>query len=205
MRKITEIRKVGTGARYKLFLDDEYFGTYEAEILARHGLKSGEEYDEKFFEDLKFENGDYACFNRGLSSLEKSMKSEKMLRDYLKEREYPLSCIDKAVDKLKDYGYIDDEAFCDNFISIYSGSKSRRKIKYDLLSKGVNVDLIERKLENLNDEDEEEKCYKFAKKYMKNKEFDLKNKQKLYNHLAGKGFEFGFIGNVWERLQNDVD
>lgn len=203
MKEITEIKKVGNGDRYKLYLDGEYAGDFEAEILARHCLKSGEQYDEEFFKELILENGDYACFNRGLNALEKSMKSEKMMKRFLKEKGYPISCINKAIEKLKEYGYIDDSAFAENFISCYSSSKSKRKIKYDLLEKGISEEIIDSKLETFNEEDEEAKCLKFAEKYMKNKEFDLKNKQKLYNHLAGKGFDFDDINHAWQKLKDD--
>lgn len=202
MKEITEIKKVGKGERYKLYLDGQYAGVYEAEILARHNLKSGDSYEEDFFKSLEIENGDYACFNRGLAAIEKSMKSEKMLKSYLKEKGYPTTCINKAVDKLKEYGYIDDDAFVESFIASYSSSKSKRKMKYDLLSKGINEDIIENKLESIEDEDERAKCMKFALKYMKNREFDLKNKQKLYNHLAGKGFDYDDISYSWEALKN---
>lgn len=201
MKTITEIKKIGKGLRYNLYLDDQFFGVYEAEILARHCLKTGQSFDDQFFEDLKIENGDYACFNRGLSLLEKSMKSEKMLKDYLREKGYPKACIEKAVNKLSEYGYIDDQAFCENYINSYSSSKSKRKLKYDLLSKGIKEDIIDEKLENLLDEDSErEKLFLLAEKYMKNKEFDLKNKQKFYNHFAGKGYDYGMIANAWEEL-----
>jgi len=203
MKEITEIKKVGRGERYKLYLDGEYAGVYEAEILARHSLKTGEKYNKDFFDELEIENGDYACFNRSLNALEKSMKSEKMLKTYLKEKGYPISCINKAIEKLKEYGYIDDEAFAENFIASYSSSKSKRKIKYDLMGKGINEEIIERKLSCLDDEDEREKCLKFASKFMRNREYDLKNKQKLYNHLAGKGFSFDDISYIWEQLKND--
>ena len=204
MKKITEIAKIGKGLRYKLYIDDEFFGIYEAEILARHCLKTGQEFDENFFEELKLENGDYACFNRGLSLLEKSMKSEKMVSDYLKGKGYPKSCIDKAIEKLKDYGYINDENFCESFINSYCFVKSRKKLKYDLLSKGIKENIIDQKLAELMDEDEErENLLSLAQKYMKNKEFDLKNKQKFYNHFAGKGYDYSIILNVWETIQND--
>lgn len=201
MKTITEIKKIGKGLRYNLYLDDQFFGVYEAEILARHCLKTGQSFDDQFFEDLKIENGDYACFNRGLSLLEKSMKSEKMLKDYLREKGYPKVCIEKAVIKLSEYGYIDDQAFCENYINSYSSLKSKRKLKYDLLSKGIKENIIDEKLENLLDEDSErEKLFLLAEKYMKNKEFDLKNKQKFYNHFAGKGYDYGMIANAWEEL-----
>ena len=201
MKTITEIKKTGQGLRYNLYLDDQFFGVYEPEILARHCLKTGQSFDDQFFEDLKIENGDYACFNRGLSLLEKSMKSEKMLKDYLREKGYPKVCIEKAVIKLSEYGYIDDQAFCENYINSYSSLKSKRKLKYDLLSKGIKENIIDEKLENLLDEDSErEKLFLLAEKYMKNKEFDLKNKQKFYNHFAGKGYDYGMIANAWEEL-----
>lgn len=203
MKTITEIKKIGKGLRYNLYLDDEFFGIYEAEILARHCLKTGQTFDDDFFEELKIENGDYACFNRGLSLLEKGMKSEKMLKDYLREKGYPKSCIDKASEKLKEYGYINDVIFCENYISSYINSKSKRKLKYDLLSKGIEESVIDEKLKELvNDEQESDNLANLALKYMKNKEFDIKTKQKFYNHFAGKGYDYGMIANAWEELQH---
>ena len=203
MKTITEIKKIGKGLRYNLYLDDEFFGVYEAEILARHCLKTGQSFDDDFFEELKIENGDYACFNRGLTLLEKSMKSEKMLKDYLREKGYPKSCIEKASEKLKEYGYIDDIAFCENYINSYLNSKSKRRLKYDLLAKGIKENEIEEKLEQLlGDEQEKDNLINLAQKYMKNKEFDIKNKQKFYNHFAGKGYDYGMIANAWEEIQN---
>ena len=145
MKQITEIKKIGRGERYKLFLDDEFVGVYEAEILARYCLKTGQSYEDEFFDNLSIENGDYACFNRGLNALEKSMKTKKMLRDYLREKGYPKNCIDKACEKLAEYGYINDESFCENFIISYRNQKSKRKMKYDLLSKGVKEEIEEYK------------------------------------------------------------
>ncbi len=206
MRTITEIKKIGKGLRYNLYLDDEFYGVYEAEILARYSLKTGQTYNDDFYEKLKIENGDYACFNRGLSLLGKSMKSEKMLKDYLREKGYPKSCIEKACEKLKEYGYIDDDAFCENYINSYLFSKSKRKLKYDLLSKGIDENIIDIKLNELiGDEQEFDNLTNLAFKYMKNKEFDLKSKQKFYNHFAGKGYDYGLISTVWEKVQNGRD
>ena len=204
MKEITEIKKIGRGDRYHIFLDGEYFGTFEAEILAKASVKTGQSYDEDFYEKLKIENGNYACFNRGLGLLEKTMKTEKMLKDYLRKKGYPKECIERATEKLKSYGYINDEVFAETFISSYKNVKSKRKLLYDLMSKGVDKELIEEKLNEMtNEEDEKEKCVILAEKYMKNKELDIKTKQKLFNHLAGKGFDYSSISYAWEKIESD--
>lgn len=203
MKEITQIKKIGKGHRYYLYLDDELFGVYEDEVLARLCLKCGQSYDDDFFERLKIENGDYACFNRGLSILEKSLKSEKMLYDYLKGKGYPNECIKRAIDKLKSYGYIDDEGYCESYINSYS-SKSKKKLKYELLAKGIDGEIIDNKLnELLMDELEEEKAIKEGYKYLKNKTFDIKTKQKFYNHMIGKGFDYSQIQKAWEEVSDD--
>lgn len=203
MKTITEIKKIGKGERYYLYLDDELFGVYEGEILARYSLKSGQSFEDDFFENLKLENGDYACFNRSLGVLEKSMKSEKMLIDYLREKGYPKSCIEKAIKKLEEYGYIDDESFAENFIRSYSCSKSKRKLKYDLLGKGISEKIIDEKLGVLvDDEQERELLFILAKKYLNGKILDQKTKQKFYSHFAGKGFDFALIGSAWEEAEH---
>lgn len=203
MKTITEIKKIGKGERYYLYLDNEFFGIYEAEILAKKGLKTGQSFNEDFFEKLKIENGNFACFNRGLKVLEKSMKTERMLCDYLKQKGYPLECIESAVKKIKDYGFINDESYCENYIQTYQNSKSKRKMKYDLLAKGIDEETIAIELEKIDDEEERKKCLFLAKKYMKNKEFDLKTKQKLYNHLISKGFDYSDINYTWETLKEN--
>ena len=202
---ITEIKKIGKGDRYYLYVDDNLFGIIEAEILARHHMKQGLEMSEKELEKIRMENGDYACFNRGLSILAKSMKSEKMLKDFLRVKGYPLECIDRAVDKLKEYGYIDDESFCENYIAVNSFSKSRRKLKYELLSKGIDEQIIEDKMSNFEDEKEEDLCKRLAERYLKNKDFDLKTKQKYFNSMLGKGFDYSLILKIWEEITNDRD
>ena len=81
---------------------------------------------------------------------------------------------------LKEYGYINDENFCESYINSYRTSKSKKKLKYDLMTKGIKENIIVEKLEELlDDEEERENLLNLAQKYMKNKEFDLKNKQKF--------------------------
>lgn len=201
--KITEIKKIGRGERYYFFVDQVCQGVIEAEVLAKHNLKTGQEIDQQFLDQLIVENGDYACFNRSLSLLAKVMKTEKQLRDFLKEKKYPEICIDNAIEKLKDYNYINDEVFCENYVGFYLDKKSKRQIKFELMQKGVNSELVDNVVQKLNDESEMKVCLKYAEKFIKNRNIDKKTKQKFYNHLAGKGFDFAVISKVWEEISDD--
>ena len=86
-----------------------------------------------------------------------------------------------------------------------SAEKSKRKIKYELLSKGVDEQIIEEKLATFEDEEEEAVCRRLAEKYLRNKEFDLKTKQKYFNSMLGKGFDYSLILKMWEEITNDRD
>lgn len=204
--EITEIKKIGKGKRYYLFVNGNNEGDFESEILAKYQLKTGQDIDGEFLKKIKIENGDLASFDRALGYLEKGMKSEKGIKDYLCGKGYPDECIARAVEKLIEYGYINDEVYAENFIRTYSNSKGRKKIKYDLLAKGIGSEIIEEKLEEIfQPEDEVELCHRLAEKFLKNKELDQKTKEKLYRHLASKGFSFDIISSVVRRVTNGRD
>jgi len=202
--QITEITKIGKGIRYKLEVDYNFEGVFEAEVLARYNLKTGQEIDEDFLNSLKIENGDFACFDRGLGLLERGMKSQKQVEDYLKGKGYPISCIENAVKKLTEYGYINDEVFAKEYVKLYSQKDGKRKIEFALKNKGVDEEIISKAIEeNLNEKTMDETCFKLAKKKAKNMELDSKGRQKLYTYLAGKGFDFETIKRVVNLLQNN--
>lgn len=203
--EITEIQKIGKGMRYRVFVDEQLVGIFEAEILAKCGWKTGQDISQEQLDTWKLENGDYACFDRALGVLEKGMKTEKTIKDYLLQKGYPEICIEKAVVKLKDYGYINDAVFAESYIRTYGALKGSKKLKYDLLGKGIAADIVAEKLESEIDADEQEAaCQKFAMKYIKGKDWDQKTKQKLYAHLVAKGFEFDLISRIVREIESQT-
>ena len=194
---ITEIKKIGRGDRYSIYCDDVFFMQIETEILVKNKLKLGQELSEEQAQNLKLQNGDYASFDKALSYLEKGMKTQKGIRDYLKKKGYLDESIDKAIEKLIEYGYINDELFAESYINTYCNIKGKQKIKFELIAKGIDKQIIEQKLEDLLDEDEQiNACFALAKKYLKNKVIDEKTYQKLCAHLVSKGFSYDTISKV---------
>lgn len=204
--QITEIKKIGRGDRYSIFIDGVFDGTLEAEILVKHKLKTGDEIDEEKWRQIKLENGKLSAFSRAVGYIEKSLKTQKQLQTHLKEKGFLQESIDDAVQKLKEYGYIDDKVYAENYIKTYKDKKGKIKLKFDLLSKGVAADVIEEALQEFVDEDEQyAACEKLLKKYVKNKPQDVKLKSKAYAHLFSKGFSGDIISRAIGKVFSEVE
>ena len=204
--QITEIKKIGKGDRYYLIIDEVRTFVVEAEILARYKLKTFDEIDEDYLNKLLLDNGELACFDRALTYLEKNIKTEKGIRDYLKQKGFLDESVDNAVEKLIEYGYIDDSVYAENYIRTYADKKGRKLLRFELSIKGVDKAIIEAKLEELLDfEDEFASCKELCKKYVKNKIVDQKLKQKAYAHLVSKGFSSDIISRVLKEELCEVE
>lgn len=202
--QITELKKIGKGLRYSLKVDDKFEGVFESEILAKYNLKTGQEIDQDFLDSLKNENGNFACFDRALNLLEHGAKTQKQVYDYLKGKGYPQDCITKAMQKLEDYGYLDDQAYANEYVKLYGQKDGEKKIRFALKSKGVNDEQISNAIENFLDNDVQiQTCYNLATKKTKNMELDAKNKQKLFAYLAGRGFSFDIIKSAINKMESE--
>ncbi len=195
--QITEIKKIGRGDRYYLTVDEVSRFVVEAEILAKYKLKTDEEIDGNFLNKILLENGELACFDRALTYLEKNIKTEKGIREYLKQKGFLDESVGNAIEKLKEYGYIDDSIYAENYIRTYGNKKGRKLLRFELSLKGLDKVIIEEKLEELLEADDEyEACKALCIKYIKNKTLDSKLKQKAYAHLTTKGFSSDIISRV---------
>ena len=81
-----------------------------------------------------------------LALLEFRDRTEWELRQKLKEREYSAEEIDETVLFLKEYRYLDDEAYAGRYIRSCAARKSRRQIRADLEHKGVSREIIDLQL-----------------------------------------------------------
>lgn len=205
---ITEIKKTKNAMRYHLYVDDKFFSIFLDEILAKYKLKTGQEIDEDELFEIKKENDEKLAFDMALSYLEKYNVSTKGLKDYLKKKNLDKNAIDSACEKLKNYGYLDDKIFAKNYFESLSSSKGKVVIGRKLREKGISSEIIEELLANVDDESEEERAFETAKKFAKNRENNLKNKQKCLAHLIYKGYDYSVASKVTNQIftkENDND
>lgn len=201
---MSKITKIETGKRNKervnVYIDDEYAFSINMELVYKFGLKVNEEVNkEKLIEISKSENLS-KCKESALRTIEKSYKTEKEIRDKLLSKEFDSETVDNTIDFLIEYGFIDDSKFVSMYIKDRIRTQGRNKIRYSLISKGVNKLLIEEAFSTLDRDDEMERAIVLCeKKYLnisKREDDDFKIKNKLTRYLLGRGYDYDIAKEV---------
>ncbi len=197
---ITKIKRIGNTSRFHVLVDDEWAGIFLDEILARYQLKNGTSLDEEKYFEIKKENDEKVAFDMAVGYIERYVVSEKGLHDYLRKKSFNFEVISKTVEKLQEYGMIDDEKFAKNYFESVSAGKGKRAVAQKLKSKGVSNEIIDSLLEGIDEESEFENAKVLAEKFVKNRQKDAKIKLKCLAHLIYKGYDY----SVAQRATKEV-
>ena len=207
MAKITKIEiQKRNKERVNLFLDGEYAFSLSAELVYKEGLKTNDEIDSEKLKILAEHESLIRCKNSALRIIEKSYKTEKEVRDKLILKGYEDNSINKSIEFLKEYNFINDSNYTKAFISDKLKSQGSQKIKYTLIQKGISKDNIDEELSNLNKENEKNVALNIAKKKLniiKKKENDnYKISGKLYRYLISKGYGYDVTNEVVKEIMS---
>ena len=127
---------------------------------------------------------------RALHLLERQDRTEKQLREKLRQGGYPEHCIEDAIEYVKGYHYLDDYRYACIYIRYRQEKKSRQRLCMDLAAKGVERDLIETALEEEYFSDDIEKIMELLRKRHYTFEAAEENeKRKQYQFLLRRGFQ----------------
>ena len=185
-----------------VFVASTDIGEYDlfSEIIVKYSLGNGEIDDEKFKRAVK-ESMEKIAFNVAVKYASSKLKTEKQIRDYLYKKEFKKATILSVIEKLKEYGVIDDKIYMESYIKS-NPNFSKNKLKQKLIMSGISKDLIDEKLNDLEDEDS---CLTNAKKFLKNKIMDQKTREKLIRRLTYLGYSWDSINSVLKTLNFDEE
>ena len=191
--------------------DDEKFLILALEVFLKSGLKKGDEISENRFSFLIEQNKLFHIKQRAFRLLGRRMHSASELRRKLWNKDYEQKLIDEVIKDLKNNGYLNDDEFIREFVAekIKTKSWSNKKVKTELLKRGIESKLIDEMMKGHASNSELENAMKLArKKYdqliKKNLETkDLRNKLSAF--LFSKGFEYDLIKEVCSSLINNED
>jgi regulatory protein len=204
-KKITSLKiQQKNHQRVNVYLDGEFaFGL--SRIIAAW-LYVGQELSDEKIAQLQEEDSSEKAYQRALHFLSFRPRSTTEVQKYLLEHQVQEEKIETVVERLKNIGLLDDNRFAETWVENRSEfrPRSRRALAYELRMHGLDDQVIQETLENINT-DEETFAYQAALKKSRN----LKNlewqefRKKLSGFLARRGFGYDTIQPVVKRIWDE--
>ena len=146
---------------------------------------------------------DRKAMNVAFAYLTTRARTESEIRGRLASRSFSPEVIDSVLQKLHEYGYVDDQRYAQQFAQENAGRISSRMISNKLRQRGISRQLIEQ-----IDTDEArnfEAALTYAKKAIGkiHDEDNRKRRHRLTQRLLYRGFDYDTAARVWDRLNDD--
>ena len=202
MGKITRlVMGKNRNKRINVFLDGNFAFSLLAEVALKEGLKVGQELSDARVEALTGADRYQRCYNAAVRYLAYRPRSESEVRQRLQRHGFDSDCTEKAIGRLKEQGLVDDMAFAqfwkDNRESF--SPRSRRLTRLELQRKGLNSDIIETVVNEL---DESESAYRAA--LSKARRLAVSDYQifrrRMSEHLSRRGFTYDVIKETVQKI-----
>lgn len=140
----------------------------------------------------------YTALNYSLYLLSKRDYSEQELRRKLKLKEYSQDEIEQAISKAQENRWQSDERFCSAYLRYRAlQGYGPRRLRQELLQKGVKDWIISQELENC-----EVDWFELAEKVFEKKRpttWDLKAKQKMWRYMTSHGFSNDHFSHLMDQ------
>lgn len=191
MNEITAILpQVKDKRRCNIYIDGRFCCGLTLEATVKNRLKVGQIVTEEKLAEIQLESEKDTAFDKVLTHLSATRKTEKQIRTFLAGKGYLPVVVDYVVEKLRGYDFLNDGEYADAYVESVSARKGGRLIRMELQGKGVSDEEIERALSEREEGAEEEAAKAILTKYMRNKPFDKETLSKAYRYLMGKGFDY---------------
>lgn len=201
MSQITSIEpQVKDKNRCNVYVDGRFYCGIKLEVAVKYRLKAGMTVDKSYLDEIQLETEKAQAVDKALTHLSASPKTEKQMRDFLIKKGYVAAVADYVMERLKYYGYVDDDNYCKTYVQSVSG-KSKRAMEAELIKRGAEKSAIERALSDF--EDDAEEVYTLLQKYMRGKQLSRENLYKGSRYLISKGYDYDAVKDACERLEND--
>lgn len=186
--------------RCNIYINGEYAFSCNKEIAYRYKLKENSAIKIADIKHALIENNYLSCKDTALNIIERSYKSEKEIREKLQSKGYDEKSIDKSIDFLKSYNYLDDVKYVELYIKEKIKTQGKNKIKYSLLRKGISEEIVKAKLELIDNDIQYTAAEIMAKKKYTLLVKEEKDIRKLYKKLGEFLMRNGYDGDLVKEI-----
>ncbi|MFT5874393.1 MAG: regulatory protein [Clostridium sp.] len=195
--------------RVNIYMNDEFAFACDAQLVYIHNITKGRTMEKENLEDIVNEDNYIKGKNAALHFLERSFKSAKQVVDKLTFKEFDVKTIDRVMEFLKQYDFVNDERFVELFIKEKIKCNGKNKIKFALLKKFLPKELIKEGLDKITSEEQMEIALKLGEKKIVTLSKSEKDTKKLYkktsDYLARSGYDYEIIKEVLAKVTQKDD
>lgn len=193
----------GRGKKIHILIDDEYQITTDVDFWAENYIKDGTHITEEQWNELVTAINYKKAVNKCYDLLSRRDHSVKELRNKLL-RTVDEASADKAIDKMMELGYLDDERYADILLNHLVNEKRMSKsfIKQEMYKRGLSADIIALKLDDA-EIDNPSSCAELILTKYKNKLNIEGGKEKVIASLMRKGFSYYDIKSAFDMIENE--
>ena len=191
LNEITAITpQVKDKTRCNIYVDGRFCCGLTLETTVKNRLRVGKIVTQEALSNMQLESEKNTAFDKALTHLSATRKTEKQIREFLQGKGYLDGVIDYVLEKLRGYNFLNDGEYAEAYVESAGKRKGGKLIRMELRGKGVADTEIDAALGNLDEETQVDAAKAILTKYMRGKIADTATLQKAYRYLMGKGFDY---------------
>ncbi len=160
--------------RCNLFIDGEFYAGVSLETVMKFRLKAGTETNEKELGEMLAEAEKSEALEKAFSYVSETLKTKRQVKEYLLRKGFSEKACFYAIDKLKEYGYINDAEYAKRFIESTGKTQGKRLMAFKLMAKGVRKEEIESAYEEVGGKAGEKRRRARGKTFKKQRAYQRK-------------------------------
>jgi regulatory protein len=194
-----------TAERMNIYLDGRYAFSMSVRALSEHPVSVGDHLSPADIERLRNADEPDRAVTTALNLLTHRGRSERELRQRLRQKGYTSTAIDEAIRRVVEWGYLNDEQFAASWVEQRSSGRprSRRALAHELREKGVDRQIIETTIEEADIDELADARRLGADKWRKEgaQESD-RRRQRTAGFLARRGYSWQIAKQVIDELES---
>lgn len=189
--------------RISIYLDDRYAFSLSVNSLSEHPISIDEHLSRSDVERLTRADEPDRAITAALHLLAHRGRSEHELRDRLRRKGYMQPAIDRAIERVFEWGYLDDDQFAATWVEQRSigRPRSRKALAWELKQKGVDRDIVERTVDDADIDELADARRLASDKWRKDRSQPLdRRRRRTGNYLARRGYGWNIARQVIDEL-----
>ena len=197
--KIEKYKKIKEGI-YRVELDNGTIIDVHEDVIVKNNLLYKKEIDIELINKIEKDNRYQEVYNASLKYISVRLRSINEIRVYLKKKNIDEEIIENTIDRLIKNNFLNDEIFTKAFVKDKLNFTTMGKFKLinELTLLKVDNNIIDKYINEIEDEVWYERMEKLIEKYLKSKKKYSGNilKNKLYIYLVNLGYDKSYVINI---------